>query len=106
MASNELGQQLHGRAVRGEALSAEEQAQLEAWYAEMDRAEMARLSSAASAKAVESLRDEADAELERIITITKRIQKTVEENEALRREISKLYHLLAERSQLHQPQLV
>jgi predicted nucleic acid-binding Zn-ribbon protein len=100
MVSNELGQQLHARAVRGEALPAEEQAQLEAWYAEMDRAEMAMLNSAARTKALEALQAEVDAELARIIAITKRIQELSEENKTLRRENAALYRQLVERSVL------
>ncbi|MEM7349416.1 MAG: hypothetical protein AAF657_01325 [Acidobacteriota bacterium] len=40
---NELFQQLHDRATRGQALSEQEREQLDAWYAEMDRAEAADL---------------------------------------------------------------
>lgn len=40
MVSDKLGEQLHDRATRGEALSEEEQAQLEDWYRTQDRAEM------------------------------------------------------------------
>jgi len=43
MVSDELGKQLHDRATRGQDLSPEEQAQLVAWYAAQDRAEMADL---------------------------------------------------------------
>ena len=39
MNSDDLGRGLDGRATRGEQLSAEDQAQLEAWYAAQDRAE-------------------------------------------------------------------
>ncbi|MCI0696768.1 hypothetical protein L0337_32780 [candidate division KSB1 bacterium] len=100
MVSNEIGQQLHGRAVRGEALSADEQAQLEAWYAEMDRAEMAMLNLGARTQALESLQAEVDAELTRIIAITKRIQELNEESEALRRQNAALYQQLIERAVL------
>jgi hypothetical protein len=100
MVSNELGKQLHGRAVRGEALSADEQAQLEAWYDEMDRAEMARLNLGARTEALESLQAEVDAELTRIIAITKRIQELNEESEALRRQNAALYQQLIERAVL------
>ena len=40
MISDELGCQLQDLVRRGQQLTAEEQAQLEAWYAERDRAEM------------------------------------------------------------------
>ncbi len=39
MVSDNVGQRLHDRATRGESLSSEEQAQLNEWYAEQDRAE-------------------------------------------------------------------
>ena len=44
MNSDDLGQDLHDRATRGEQLSPENQMQLEAWYAAQDRAEMETLS--------------------------------------------------------------
>ncbi|PKO20844.1 MAG: hypothetical protein CVU38_17935 [Chloroflexi bacterium HGW-Chloroflexi-1] len=43
MRSDDLGLQLHDRVTRGEQLSAEDQARLEAWYAAQDRAEMEQL---------------------------------------------------------------
>lgn len=43
MVPDELGKQLHDRVTRGEALTAEEQAQLEDWYATQDRAEADQL---------------------------------------------------------------
>lgn len=41
--NDELGQELHDRATRGQKLSSEEQERLDAWYAELDRAEAADL---------------------------------------------------------------
>lgn len=38
MVFDELGKQLHDCATRGEVLSVKEQAQLNAWYEEQDRA--------------------------------------------------------------------
>jgi hypothetical protein len=43
MISDELGYQLHDRVTRGETLTVEDQARLEAWYAAQDRADMERL---------------------------------------------------------------
>jgi hypothetical protein len=100
MVSNELGQQLHGRAVRGEALSAEERAQLEAWYAEMDRAEAARLNSNATAKTIESLQAEIDSAVAQLADTIKRIQEISAENAVLRRENDALLRQLAQRSML------
>lgn len=44
MESDKIGKRLHDRATRGEALSEEEQTQLEEWYAMQDRAEAEELS--------------------------------------------------------------
>lgn len=100
MVSTEIGQQLHGRAVRGEALSADEHAQLEAWYAEMDRAEAARLNSSATAKTVEALQAEIDSALVQLADTIKRIQEVSAENATLRRENAALLRQLAQRSML------
>ncbi len=39
MISDNIAQQLHDKLTRGESLSAEEQATLDAWYAAQDEAE-------------------------------------------------------------------
>ena len=44
MNSNDVGERLHDRATRGEVLTAEEQVQLNGWYALRDRNEAAMLS--------------------------------------------------------------
>ncbi len=106
MVSDELGKQLHDRATRGKALSAEEQTQLEVWYAIQDNAEMARLGlteKAQTEESVESLRAQIDSALARITTITKRIQELTAENDTLRREIATLQRQLVQQSA---PQLV
>jgi hypothetical protein len=43
MLSDELGMQLHDRETTGEPLTAQEKAQLEAWYAQKDAVESAML---------------------------------------------------------------
>jgi len=43
MIPDERGQQLHDRATRGQALSPDERAQLDDWYAAQDRMEAAEL---------------------------------------------------------------
>jgi hypothetical protein len=55
MVSDELGEQLHDRATRGETLSVEEQRQLDRWYTAQDHAEMAMLNLDAAAETVTSL---------------------------------------------------
>lgn len=101
MVTTELGQQLHDRATRGDALSAEEQRQLNEWYEIQDRAEMEMLSRSWAKRtdeSVESLRSQIDMALAQIIKITKRIQEIYAENEALRREIATLQRQLAQRT--------
>ncbi len=72
--SDELGQQLHDRATRGEELSPEEQKQLETWYAELDRAEATDLGSVAAASE-DSLSARIEGTLTEIVKVTKRIQE-------------------------------
>ena len=50
MVSDDFIKQLHDRATRGEILSAEEQKQLENWYASQDSAESKALGLAAGEK--------------------------------------------------------
>jgi hypothetical protein len=45
MVSDEIGMQLHDRETIGEPLTAQEKAQLEAWYAQKDVAEAAMLAA-------------------------------------------------------------
>jgi hypothetical protein len=101
MVTNELGQQLHDRATRGEALSEEEQRQLNEWYEIQDRAEMEMLSRSWAKRTDESaepLRSQIDSARAQIITTTQHIQKISAENEALRRENAALQRQLAQRS--------
>ena len=100
MVSDELGKQLHDQATRGGALSTEEQAQLEEWYATQDRAEADELDQTVTAKTVTALRAQIDSALAQIATITKRIQEITEANEALRREIAALRSQLAQQVSL------
>ncbi len=97
MVSNELGKQLHDRATRGDALSPDEKAQLEEWYKTQDRDELAVLGLSATVKKVKSLQTQVDVTLAQLTTITSRIKKITEENEALRREITALSRQLAQR---------
>lgn len=72
--SDKSGQSLHDRATRGEKLSPEEQEQLEAWYAELDRAEAAELRSA-SVDSEKSLSARIEKTLAEIAKVTQRIQE-------------------------------
>jgi hypothetical protein len=100
MVTDDFGKQLHNRVARGEALSTEEQAQLEDWYATQDRIEMDQLGLTVTTETVASLQIQIDSALTLLATITKRIQEIAEENQALRREIAALCRQLAQQDSL------
>jgi hypothetical protein len=95
MISDELGRHLHDRATQEEQLSAEDQAQLEAWYAAQDCVEMEALDVAEMARDATILQTQIDSATVQLTTISRRIQKTAAENAALRREINILRRRLA-----------
>jgi len=97
MISEDIARKLHDRSSRGETLSAEEQQQLENWYASQDTAESKMLGFTASEKTVTSLQAQVDAALTQLMTVTKRIQEVASENETLRREIASLRRQLMQR---------
>jgi len=98
MISDDLAKQLHDKATRDEPLSAEEQTQLEKWYALQDNAESKVLGLTAAEETLATLQAQVDAALAQLMTVTKRIQEIAAENETLRREITalrrQLVHLL------------
>jgi hypothetical protein len=97
MISDNLGKQLHDRATRDEELSAEEQAQLEEWYATQDRAEAEALGLTVKETAITTLQAQIDSALTQVATVTKRIHEIASENEVLRRETAALRRQLAHR---------
>ncbi|MBM4043944.1 MAG: hypothetical protein FJ279_02420 [Planctomycetes bacterium] len=99
MLSDNRAKELHDRTTRGQALSPEEQRQLEAWYAVQDRGEMARV-GLPSSKPAASLQAQVDGVLKQLAATTQRIQELAAENEALRREIAAVRHQLAQRATL------
>ena len=94
LVSDDLVKQLHDRATRGGTLSAEEQRQLESWYASQDTAESKALGLATGEKTLATLQAQVDAALAQLMTVAKRIQEIASENETLRREIATLRHQL------------
>jgi peptidoglycan hydrolase CwlO-like protein len=91
-----IAKQLHDKSTRGETLSAEEQFQLEKWYASQDDAESHTLSlSTVSENNVATIQAQVDAALAQLTTVTTRIQEIASENETLRQEIHVLRHQLA-----------
>ncbi len=88
--------QLHDRAACGDALTAEENARLEAWYAVQDDAESREL--ATGAQESRDLQGRIQASLEQITQTARQIQQTLKENDSLRREIAGLRLEIAQQS--------
>ncbi len=86
MPINAEAQKLHDRATRGELLTLEEQAQLQAWYDEQDQVEFEQRNLAAMVTDDSALNDQIQAALNQLTAATAQIQKLALENDALRRE--------------------
>jgi chromosome segregation ATPase len=95
--------ELHDRITRGEALTAEEKAQLHEWYEAQDQAEFQQLGLASPASVISDLPEQISETLEQIANVTAQIQKLSAENNALRRENLTLRNRLSEHPS---PQLV
>lgn len=93
--SDELYQQLHDRATRGEELSQQEQKRLEAWYAEFDQAEAADLGSAAASE--DSLSARIEGTLAGIAKVAQRIQELDRQTREVEKENSDLRLRLSRR---------
>lgn len=98
MVSDTLGKQLHNRATRGESLSEEEQAQLDAWYDKQDRKETMVLRRDTPAENQGSLQADIDSVLYRIGHTAKQIQDISQQNEVLREEIMRFRRQLAQQA--------
>ena len=88
--------QYHLRAALGETLSAEEQAELDAWYAVRDQAEMALLNTNIVPASSDHLKAQIDALLAQMSAATFHIKRLSEENNQLRQEIMVLKRQLAQ----------
>jgi uncharacterized protein YlxW (UPF0749 family) len=95
MSTDPIAQQLHDKATRGIALSVEEQARLEVWYAAQDRKESAVLRVTNTPKRLATLHTHIETTLAQLQTVTQRIQELTAQNEAMRREIAVLQRQLA-----------
>ena len=95
MSSDKTVKKLHDRQSRGESLSAAEQAQLSAWYAAQDEAEMDLLHRPVIDTDLETLQKQVDAASVRLTAVTERIQQVTAENISIRQEISRLRQQLA-----------
>jgi hypothetical protein len=97
MVSDELGRQLHDKATRGGALTAQERLQLDEWYREQDAAESQHPDRTTVAAQVTMLRTQVAEGLAQIQAATADIQSLAASNETLRREAAVLRERLAKR---------
>lgn len=96
MVSDEIGMQLHDRETIGEPLTAQEKAQLEAWYAQKDVAEAAMLEAAqVPLPNLVVLQDQVDTAISQLTVGVQQLQQITQENKSLREEIAKIKQQLA-----------
>ena len=87
---------LHDKATRNEPLTAEEEADLAAWYARLDQEEEALLnSSSRTSFAAETLQAEIEKALTHLQATAEQVREQIHENEAVRRDIAALTQQLA-----------
>jgi hypothetical protein len=94
MTKETFAQQLHDKASRNITLSADEQALLNAWYAEQDKAEGQMLELTHSLQSLEVIQTQIDQTLNQILETTQYIQELVIQNGALRKENTQLLEQL------------
>ena len=91
MLSDELGMQLHDRETIGEPLTAQEKAQLEAWYAQRDAAEKSMFEAAqVPLPNLVMLQDKIDLTIEQLTAGVQRLQLITQENKSLQKEIAEI----------------
>jgi hypothetical protein len=93
--------ELHDRSTRGLALSADEQVELDAWYAALDQTEVIGQPAGAAPPSVEPLQSQVDEALTTLRGVTERIQELAAGNDALRREIAVLQARVTQRQTAH-----
>ena len=96
MPTDTLPTQLHDKATRGIPLSADEQAELDAWYAEQDRAENHLLGVTGAPESPADLQAQVEDALNQLLKTTQKIQELTAQNEAVRREITELQRHLVQ----------
>lgn len=98
MNDNDGALALHDKATRDAPLSADEQAELDRWYAAQDHAEHILLRSGTVASVATDLQAQVTAVLERCVTLTQRIQALSHDNEIWRRDVAQLCQQVARSS--------
>jgi hypothetical protein len=99
MVSDERGRELHDGATRGMPLSAQEQVQLEEWYAQQDQSEGDTLARAAPPRDLVKLRNDVAGALVQLQQVTDRVKALAGENENLKQEIATLQRQLKKNAQ-------
>jgi len=100
MISDELAKQLHDKSTRGKSLSSEEQSLLEQWYAFQDDAETQTLAKSSDESRITILQTQVNTAFIQLMTVTKRIQEMMAENETLKGEIIQLHNQLVQQTTL------
>jgi hypothetical protein len=96
MVSDEIGMQLHERETIGEPLTAQEKAQLEAWYAQKDVAEAVMLAAdQVPLPNLVVLQDQVDTFISQLTVGVQELQQITQENKSLREEIAEIKQQLA-----------
>ena len=98
MTNEELGRELHDRLTRGKALSDQEQAELERWYARLDRDEGAVLAQTVASPKMAELEAQVAQVTAQLQSVTQRIQTLSAENAVVRQEIAELQRQLIQKS--------
>lgn len=89
-----IGPRLHDRATRGQPLTPEETVALQAWYAQQDQAELAKIVKS-SGPDITALQEQVDLALAQLAKTAQQIRRLDKENAALRRENARLRAQLA-----------
>ena len=99
MIDDEKGKLLHHRFSLGETLTAEEQAQLTAWYHSKDKSEADLLSQPEEAVDLETLRNQIDTASVQLSAVSERIRQVTDENNIIRQENIRLRQQLINKKQ-------
>jgi hypothetical protein len=97
MQANPRAQQLHDKATRGVELTAQEQAELDAWYAAEDAAEQQLLGASAAAPSLVAVQAQVAGAVAQLQVATQQVAELMRGNTALREEIATLQQRLAQR---------
>ena len=97
MSETKKMQELHQLAVKGELLTAEENAALQNWYENLDREEDSILNNSQTVQNTQTLRENLNLTTKQIAKISREIETLVGQNEKLRKENQSLKNALESR---------